>query len=262
MGALADAREVTAFAPRAGRAHVVAQLLTVDGVTQRATVSIDNSPPVTLPFAGAAADYSGITTVLCACNPTDGGRAVFVLAPVGAQIDPPVAPVAAVSAPAVAGIGVVGSGTWRASRGAWDRYTGGDGALSDLYQGPAATGGDTLLGWCGYGDQIVGLGATTITSITVIVTRVGTGTTGGVALTVQGSPSGTRPAGAPGHSGETASVTLTRGATGTITLTAAMCEALRTGAAKGLCLVGGAYAGAKGVTVGGMSARVSYTRPA
>lgn len=262
MGALEDIREVTARAPHTGRVTVTAQLLTVDGVTQRAAVSIDGSSAVTLPFAGAAADYTGITTVLLVCNPTEGGRAVFVLAPVGTQVDPPVAPAAASSAAAVATVGVVGSGTWRASRGAWDRYTGGDGHVTDLYQGPAASGGDTLLGWCGYGDQIVGLGATSITGVTVVVTRVGTGATGGVALTVQGSPSGTRPGGAPGYSGETASVTLARGATGSIALTAAMCEALRTGAAKGLCLVGGAYAGAKGATVGGMTARITYTRPA
>jgi hypothetical protein len=263
MGTLDDTREARANSVRRERESVVAQLLAYDAVTRRASVSIDGSQPISLP--AAPGDYTGYTTVLCLCNPTDGGRATRVMFPVGVQADPPPAPVAPGGAAASATILPASTGSWRTNRGilGWDKYTGGDGALSDLYQGPAAAGGGNLIGLACYGAAVAGLGATTITAVTVSITRVGTGATAPVTLTVQGSPNGARPAGAPSASGDTASVSLTRGASGLITLTAPMCEALRTGAAQGLCLVGGAYAGAKGITRGdGMALHILYTRPA
>lgn len=254
-----DVRELAATPPpRSERVIVVAQLAGIDG--DRALVSVDGSPPIRLPYLPGV--YEGITTVVCLCNPTDGGRAVWVLGPVGTQVEPPPTPTPADTVAASATILPTSTGTWRAVRGAWDRWEGGDGALSDLYQGSYGSSGP-LVGLATYGDQLVGLGATEITSVSVSVTRVGTGSTDPVALVVMGSPHGSRPAGAPSGAGETAQVVLTRGASGPIVLPASVREGMRTGAVKGLVLVGGAYAGAKGLTrADGMALSVSYRRPA
>lgn len=261
MGAFDDARELAAGRPRPGRAHVIGQLLGIDEVTQRASVSIDGSQPISLPYVPGV--YAGYTTVLCLCNPSAGGRAEYVLAPVGTQAEPPAPPVPPSGAASSATILPTSTGTWRTNRVAWDRYTGGDGALSDLYQGPAASGGGTLVGLATYGEQLVGLGAAAITAVEVAVTRVGTGSSDPVALVVQGAPHGSRPAGAPTPAGDTAQVVLARGKSGVIALPASVCEQMRTGAVKALVLVGAAYAGAKGINRGdGMALHVTYTRPA
>ena len=120
-----------------------------------------------------------------------------------------------------------------------------------------------MTGLACYGDQIVNLGATAITSISAALTRVGTGATTAVTLTLQGSPHGSRPAGAPSGSGDTASMPLLRGQSAGLGLTSAQREGLRTGSFKGLLLMGGDYAGVKGVTrADGMALSISYTRPA
>lgn len=245
--------------PRPERTHVVAQLVGIDG--KRALVSVDGSTPIRLPYLPGV--YDGITTVVCLCNPTDGGRAVYVLGPVGTQEAPPPTPVPPSTVAASATILPTSTGSWRAVRGAWDRWTGGDGAPTDLYQGDGY-GSGPMVGLATYGDQIVGLGATEITSISVMLVRVSTGTTGPVTLVVQGSPHGVRPGGAPSGSGETAQVVLARGGDSIrLALPASVCEAMRTGAVKGLVLVGGTYAGVKGVTrADGMALSVTYRRPA
>jgi hypothetical protein len=237
----------------------IASLISVDTGAQRATVTLHGSQPITLPYI-ADLDFTGYTTVLVGCDQLQG-RALWVLGPVGEQDDPPDPPPPPPTTVTVAKtILPVTTGTWRVSRSAWDRWEGGDGALTDLYQG-SGYGSGTLIGFAGYGDQVVGLGATSITAATVSVTRVNTGTTSPVTLTVQGSPSGTRPGSAPTYSGDTAGVSLGRGASGTVTLTSSMREALRTGAAKGLALVGGTYAGCKGLTrADGMALRLTYTK--
>ena len=268
MGALEDVREAAAAprGPRAGSSqdvYGVAQLISVNPATGRATVTYRGSQPLDLPY-NMGAVYTGITTVDLLCSPADGGRAVYVLGPRGVMAPedvPALPPAPPATVPASALIFPTSTQTWR-STSTWDRYTGGDGALSDLYQGPAPVGG-ILTGLACYGDQVVNLGATSITSITAALTRVGTGATSPVTLTLQGSPHGSRPGGAPSGTGDTASLPLNRGQSGALTLTSAQREGLRTGAFKGLLLMGAAYAGVKGVTrADGMALAINYLRPA
>lgn len=263
MGALEDAREASAMplGPRRGattRVHVIAQLLSLDEPTQRATVSIDGSGPITLPYAPGV--YEGYTTVLCLCDPLAGGRAVYVLAPVGAQDEAPPPPPGPPPSTAAALVLPTWSGTWRQTRwGNWNigRY----GGASDLYQG-SAYGSGPMVGLATYGEQLVGLGATAITAAVLTVQRNGSG--GDATVTVQGSPHPTPPGGAPSASGDTATSPVLGAAAGTtMALPASVCEAMRTGAVKGLCTVGAAYAGVFGTSrADGMALSITYTRPA
>lgn len=266
MGIYEDARESAALpgGPARGaltRVWTVGQLLSVNTSTQRAKVVVDNGQPVDLPYLPGT--YTGYTTALVLCDPQQGGRAVLVLGPAGVEAEPPAPPPTPGTSTATATILPTSTGTWRTNRLAWDRYTGGDGAVSDLYQGPAASGGGTLIGLATYGDHVANLGALSITAATVTLVRVGTGATAPVTLTVQGSPHGSRPAGAPTYSGDTASIALSRGRSWALALPATTREGLRTGAFKALALVGAAYAGAKGIThPAGMALSLTYTRPA
>lgn len=267
MGILEDAREAASL-PRGAapgaitRTHVVAQLVSINPTTQRASVSIDGSVAISLPYLPGT--YTGFTTVLVLCDPFQGGRAVWVLGTVGTQTEPPATPATPTgTVSATATILPQWSGTWRVDRAAWDRWNVDRyGGRSDLYQGDGY-GSGVLKGLAVYGDQVVNLGASAITGATVTVRRVATGSTSAVAVTVQGSPSGTPPAGAPSSSGDTAAVSLPYETTGSIALTAPMCEALRTGGAKGLALVGATYAGIYGTSrADGMALSLTYTRPA
>src|SRR5690606_37174237 len=96
-----------------------------------------------------------------------------------------------------------------------------------------------------------------------VVLRVRRNGSGGgtAAIGVQGSPHGSKPAGSPSSSGATAATpAVGPGAWTEVALPAAMREALRTGAAKGLVAVGSTYSGWYG-TGGSFALRVSYTRP-
>jgi len=163
---------------------------------------------------------------------------------------------------AKATIGPQSTGTWRSGYG-WDSW-GNDihGGVADLYQGNAY-GSGALVGLACYGDQIVNLGAIAIQRATLTARRNGSGT-GTVPLTVQGSPHGTRPGGAPASSGSTASTGGMAINTSTdLDLPADVCEALRTGGAKGLAVVGGGYAGFGGTTTpGSFVLQIQYTRNA
>lgn len=262
MGIFEDAREAAALpgGPRPGalsRVCDVAQLVAVDGDTQRATVSLRGSEAFDLPYLPGV--YTGYTTCLVLCDPLDGGRAVYVLGPVGVQVDPPTPPApppppssgGTVSATAV--ILPIWSGTWRATRGAWDRWnTDRHGGRSTLYQGNAY-GSGPVTGLAVYGDQVVGLGATAITDMQVAVTIA----TGSGTPVIQASGAGTPPSGAPGFGGDTVS------GIGWVPLSAAMRTAFLAGAAKGLGLVGGDYLAVYGTgRADGMALRVTYERPA
>lgn len=257
MGALEDVREAAAFpvgVPRGASAqiHGVAQLLSI--TAERATISLDGSQPFELPYSPGA--YDGITTVLVLRNPLEGGRAVWVISPIGEQAPedvppPPPAPPEFVTAEAT--ILPTWSGTWRATRGAWDRWnTDRYGGRSTLYQGNAY-GSGPLSSLATYGDQIVNLGATEITDIRVAVTIA----TGAGAPSIQASGSGTPPAGAPGFGGDVVS------GVGWVSLSAGMREAFRAGSAKGLGLVGANYVAVYGTArADGMALRVTYRRAA
>lgn len=149
------------------------------------------------------------------------------------------------------------SGTWRDSRGAWDRWNVDRyGGRSTLYQGNGNSSGP-LRGLATYGDQLVNLGALSIDRLQVAIRSVGLAS-GSPPVTVQGSPHGSQPAGAPTSSGPTAS-----GMDTLIDLDATTREGMRTGAIKGLALVGAAYSAAAGAGNGdGMALTATITRPA
>lgn len=258
MGALEDAREAatlpTGVRPGAStEIHRIAKLLSVDPVSQRATVSIDGSQPVALPYSPGV--YTGYATALVLCNPLEGGRAVWVLSPVGnpdVPIPTPPAPPAAVTATAT--ILPTWSGTWRTVRSAWDRWNVDRpeyGGRATLYQG-SDYGSGSLTGLAVYGDQITGLGALSIVSATVNLVRA----TGSGTPTVQGATNGTPyPAGGPSVTGDTAA------GVGAVPLPVSTCEGLRTGAIRGLALVGGTYAAVFGRSrADGMALQITYTR--
>lgn len=163
---------------------------------------------------------------------------------------------------ATATVGPQTSGTYRSAYSRWDSWnTDRYGGSSDIYQGNAY-GSGTLVGFAGYGDQIVNLGAVSISKITLAARKTDDGLT--AALTVQGSPSGSRPGGSPSSSGDTASTpAVDSGGWGWVDLTAPMCEAFRTGASKGLVAVGSAYAGFGGTsTPGSFVLQITYTKNA
>jgi hypothetical protein len=172
-------------------------------------------------------------------------------------LEPPT-PIPPATETATATIGPQWSGTWRQTRwGNWNqnRY----GGVSDIYQG-SADGSGPLIGLAAYGDQIVNLGAVSIDEAILQARKTADGNS--AVLTVQGSPHGGQPGGAPAGGGDTASSgSIRSGAWGDVALTGAMREALRTGAAKGLIAVGGQYGGFGGTaTAGSFVLRIRYTR--
>jgi hypothetical protein len=212
------------------RTEVVARLISIDTVANKAVVSVDGSQPIALPYNPAAV-YTGYNTVMCLRNPIEG-RVTFVMCPIGTQAAAPLpappipAPPATVTATAT--IFPTTSATWSAKYSrysAWQptRY----GGTTTMYQGDKY-GSGVLTGIAVYGDQIVNLGATSILSMTVGVTIV-TPDTGTPQL--RGTASGS------------------------------IAAAMRTGAVKGLILTGGTYLGVYGAANSGMALSITYTRP-
>lgn len=154
-------------------------------------------------------------------------------------------------------IGPQWSGSFRHSRGAWDRWnTNRYGGRSTLYQGDGQ-GSGPMTGLAVYGDQLVNLGAISIDRVQVRLRNVGLAS-GSPAVTVQGSPHGGPPPGAPAASGATAS-----GMDTWLDLPASIRDGMRTGAFKGLATVGGAYSAVAGAgNADGMVLAVTYTRNA
>lgn len=154
-------------------------------------------------------------------------------------------------------IGPQWSGSYRHTRGAWDRWnTTRYGGRSTLYQGNGQ-GSGPMTGLAVYGDQLVNLGAISIDRVQVRLRNVGLAS-GSPAVTVQGSPNGSPPGGAPSASGATAA-----GMDTWLDLPAGIRDGMRTGAVKGLATVGGAYSAVAGAGNGdGMVLSVTYTRNA
>lgn len=226
----------------------------INAPSSRLTVTVDGVSMV-LPYVSGTYTVSGNVAVFLDPASTLGG---IVLGPLG---NPPVAPVApgAPVAPVAPGVGTftalilpTWSGSWRAIRAAYDRWnTSAYGGASSLYQGDAF-GSGAMTGVAVYGDQVVGLGAIAITAMTVhSVIATGSGTP-----VFQGTPQGTAYPGAPAPSGSTAS------GTGDVDLVASgIAEAMRTGAVKGLCTVGGSYLAVRGTSLAdGMALAVTYTK--
>lgn len=140
-------------------------------------------------------------------------------------------------------VGPQWSGSWTGSR--WDNWNtdvAERGGRAALWQGQGY-GSPNMQGLAVYGDQIVSLAASAITKMTVTLIRPSTGSGGGSGPAVlQTSPhGGGAPGGGPGGSGATVAVGISRGDTVTVDLPSSMFDAFRTGAAKGLALVGGDY---------------------
>lgn len=238
------------------RPWVVARLLAVDTATNRAQVSVDGSPAVWLPFAPGT--YTNVTTVVVLRDPANSGAGQFVVCPYYQEAPevvppPPGDPVLAPATTATAVIRPSGSATYRHIRGAWDRWNVDlYGGRTDVYQGDAY-GSGPLTGLAWYGDQVVNLGALEILSVSVSTPRP----TGSGNMVLQGAPHAARPAGAPAPSGESAS------GGSSVLLSAAMREALRTGAAKSLAAVGGSYRSSYGSAhPSGMALSITYMRAA
>lgn len=149
------------------------------------------------------------------------------------------------------------SGTWRTDRAAWDRWnTDRYGGRSTMYQG-SAYGSGNLEGLAVYGTQLRDLGADSIDAITVSLVSAGLSGTGGPTVTLQGSPQGSKPGGAPSSSGATVSGTPTE----KVSLPSSIREAFRTGDVRGLALVGSNYQAVRGTSAAaGMVLTVTYTR--
>lgn len=152
------------------------------------------------------------------------------------------------------------TGTYRAGKG-WDQWNTGRYGLGNapVYQGNGY-GSGALVGFIGYGNQIANLGALSISAITTTAKKGADGNS--AALVVQPTATGTRPAGVPASAGDTATTgSVASGATGSLAFTAAMREAFRTGAAKGLAAIGSQYGGFAGAGVPpSFVLKITYTK--
>jgi hypothetical protein len=158
------------------------------------------------------------------------------------------------------------TGSWRSSFGRWndwnpDRY----GGRTTLWQGNGF-GSGPMVGLAGYGEQIVALAALKITRMQAAVYRADTSTSAGRAPVLQPTPHGGNPGGAPTISPSAASggPALTPGQGAHVDLNSSVFEGFRTGAFKGLVMVGSDYAGFSGtpdrdpIRADGMALIVQY----
>jgi len=260
-----------------GRPVLVLGPVDSDAAVQAGTVTATaSSPPtVTLTLRGVSRTLPAIPSTYTVSSQAwvltdDWGTPVLVLGPTTAAADgTPTAPTPPPGATTVAfttTISPTWSSTWEVKVGHWTDEgsywnTGRYGGSSTLYEGDKY-GSGSLRGLATYGDQIVNLGALSIQSIGVAVRGVGLSPAdAGSAVTLQGAPYGSKPAGMPAASGDT--VTVVPGPGPLQALTSPMCEALRTGAAKSLALVGATYAACAGAGNGdGMVLTVTGTRAA
>lgn len=225
----------------------------IDVPNARLTVNV-GGVSMTLPHNAGTYTVAGSVTVLLDPASTMGGLVLGALGnpPVGPEAPPaPTAPDSATVGTFTALIRPQWSGSWRSIRSAYDRWNGSAyGGFTSLYQGNAY-GSGAMTGIATYGDQVVGLGALSITAMTVrSVLATGAGTP-----IFQGTPQGTPYPGAPTPSGGTAS------GAGDVDLAGTIAEGLRTGAYKGLCTVGGDYLAVRGASLAdGMALSITYTR--
>jgi hypothetical protein len=234
----------------------------INAGTGRITVTVAGVSMV-LPYVAGTYSVGGTVGVLM---DRASGMGSLVLGPVNLPPtapgvpDVPVTPTTPTTVAVDVPVRPTWSGTWRVARAAWDRWnTDSYGGHSDVYQG-SGYGSGTLVGLATYGDQIAALGLLTLDSAVLTVQRNGSG--GAAAVSVQCTASGSPPAGAPSSSGDVASSgSLSATGRAEISLTAPMREALRTGAAKGLVLVGAAYAGVFGTSkADGMALAITGTK--
>lgn len=153
------------------------------------------------------------------------------------------------------------SGSYRAGNG-WDRWnTDRYGGRSTLWQGNAFGSGN-MTGLATFGDQIVNLGATAITSMVVAVTRADSSSSSGKAPRLQPSTDSSQPGGAPSVGGSVVTGgSVTVNATTYVTLDSGDYAAFLAGTYKGIATVsGGDYGGFYGTARGdGFALTIQYT---
>ena len=232
--------------PRAGADNspvVVARLVSAPGADYRCTVSIGGSEP--LPVPAVPSTYTGVTTVYVQMR---DGRPYLVTGPAGAPVFPSGVPTSSARTEAVTGrvVAPTVSGTYRATRAAWDRWN----TATDVFQAGSATSG-ALSGIACYGDQIVNLGAAAITRAVLTLVSNGDGLSATWSAAIKGATHATLPAVAPTLAATTSSVTVGGyghdGEVVTVELDATTRENLRTGTWKALGLsTAGTYGGTCG----------------
>ena len=144
------------------------------------------------------------------------------------------------------------SGSFKAAQSRWDSWnTDRYGGVRALWQGNQY-GSGPMIGWAGYGDQVVNLHATRITGMWLDVQRSDSSDPGGRVAFLMGSPNGTRPGGAPAGSGDAASTpSLRPNESARIYLPPGTYDGWRTGGFKGLRTVGADYLALYGADRGG-----------
>lgn len=161
-------------------------------------------------------------------------------------------------------IGPQWTGSYKTSSARWDSWNPSNsayGGRAALYQGNGY-GSGPMQGLAVYGDQIANLDAVEITSMAVTLVRAGSGSGGGSKTAqIQPSPYGTpAPGGGPAPSGASASVALVENQVAGLALPSGVYNAFRTGASKGLALVGSDYLNLLGTTrADGMALTIQYT---
>jgi hypothetical protein len=154
------------------------------------------------------------------------------------------------------------SGTWRVDSAAWNQWQIGAYGLGTLWQGNDGYGSGVLTGLATYGSRITDLNATTITDIQVTVRGADIAATSYPDITLQGSVQGEMPVGAPTLTGDTVVASPGRSGIVLATLTANMRAAMKSGAVRGLGLVGSGYAAIRGAdSADGMTLKITYTKP-
>lgn len=247
---------------------VLGRLTAINTSTVRGTVTVDGVSYV-IPYVPST--YTAPSDVWVMLSPKGGGTPQIIMGPNANPVAPPdpdpeipvPPPPPAETTTRKATISPSWSGTYRSNRAEWDRWNTGRtdyGGRSTLYQGSNA-GSGPLKGLAAYGDRIKNLEAISIEKMVLIVRGPNFLAAGGVTtVTLQGSPHGAKPNGSPASSGATVTATSTKTSTARIELPAAMREAFRTGAFKGLCTVGSGYNATRGTSLAGaMSLEIEYT---
>lgn len=150
------------------------------------------------------------------------------------------------------------SGSWRSGFSRWDSWnTDRFGGASTLWQGNKY-GSTPMTGLAAYGDQLAALGAQQILSIAVSVYGAYNEP---AAPVIRPAGDGARPAGAPTLGGSTVGgPVLAQDQGAFVNIASGDLEGYRTGAYKGIAMVGGTYGGFRGTSRGdGMALTVQYT---
>ena len=234
----------TAPGPRPGSDRtpvVVARLLTEPDADNRCTISLPNSDPLVVPAVPST--YTGVTSVYVTMQ---DGKPIVVTAPAGTPTFSADAPTGDPVVTTVTGrvITPTVSGTWRATRSAWDRWN----DATDVYQAGSTASG-ALSGIACYGTQITALGATDITRAVLTLVSNGHPNAGAWTASIKGAAHASLPGSAPTLAATSTSVSVPSADGGVVSveLDATTRGNLRTGTWVALGLAAsGTYGGTRG----------------